>query len=78
MASPKTLARLDGLAWAYIYGGLVILFIGVTARAFDADIARTLMIVGPVLALIGAVMIAVRARLTPRDASTPQRPQGKP
>jgi hypothetical protein len=60
----RTLARLDALAWALIYGGLFLLALGIASHGATAVGGWSLSIVGTLAAIAGAVLIVVRARLS--------------
>ena len=63
MAAPSTLQRLQKLFWVLIYGGLLTLVLGIATARTDASTGWVLMVVGGVVAAVGVVLIAVRARL---------------
>ena len=63
MATPSTLQRLQKLIWVLIYGGLLTLVLGIATARTDAATGWVLMVVGGVVAAVGVVLIAVRARL---------------
>ena len=63
MATPSTLQRLQKLIWVLIYGGLLTLVLGIATARTDASIGWVLMVGGGVVAAVGVVLIAVRARL---------------
>ena len=63
MAAPSTLQRLQKLIWVLIYGGLLTLVLGIATERTDAATGWVLMVVGGVVAAVGVVLIAVRARL---------------
>ena len=63
MAAPSTLQRLQKLIWVLIYGGLLTLVLGIATARTDAATGWVLMVVGGVVAAVGVVLIAVRARL---------------
>lgn len=65
MAASRTLARLDMLAWALIYGGLFTLVLGIAAHGEARLAGWSLSVVGVLASTIGVVLIVVRARLTP-------------
>lgn len=57
------LKHLEALAWVLIYGGLITLGLGLFSGQRDAALGRTLMLAGGGAAVIGVVLIFVRARL---------------
>ena len=63
MAAAHTLQRLQKLIWVLIYGGLLTLVLGIATARTDAATGWVLMVVGGVVAAVGVVLIAVRARL---------------
>ena len=63
MAAPSTLQRLQKLIWVLIYGGLLTLVLGIATARNDASTGWVLMVGGGVVAAVGVVLIAVRARL---------------
>jgi hypothetical protein len=63
MASARTLARIDALAWVLIYGGLLTLVLGVASHDETAIGGWSLSVLGTMAALAGVVLIAVRSRL---------------
>ena len=60
--------RLETWTWVFIYGGLLLVSLGVFVKRADAGIGWALIAVGAVLAAVGVVMIFLRARL-PETAS---------
>jgi len=70
MASEKTLARLDLLAWTLIYAGLFALVLGIASHGHTVVGGWSLSVLGVVAAIAGVVLIVVRARLSePRDGA---------
>ncbi|MFT3721211.1 hypothetical protein [Pseudorhodoferax sp.] len=65
MATPKTLQRLQALIWILIYGGLLTLALGLATRRYDDALGWALGLAGGAVALVGFVLIFVRARLQP-------------
>lgn len=63
MAAPSTLQRLQKLIWVLIYGGLLTLVLGIATARTDPATGWVLMVGGGVVAVVGVVLIAVRARL---------------
>ena len=63
MAAAHTLQRLHKIIWALIYGGLLTLVLGIATERTDASTGWVLMVGGGVVAAVGVVLIAVRARL---------------
>ena len=81
MASSRTLAWLDGAAWALIYGGLIALVLGIATSGVHLVAGWSLGAVGAVAAVAGVVVIVVRSRLRedpgPGAQSTPTREGNK-
>jgi uncharacterized membrane protein HdeD (DUF308 family) len=63
MASARTLARIDALAWMLIYGGLFALVLGVASHDETAIGGWSLLVLGTMSAIAGVVLIVVRSRL---------------
>jgi hypothetical protein len=63
MATQRTLARLDALAWTLIYGGLFALVLGIASHDQTVIGGWSLSVLGIVAAIAGVVLIIVRARL---------------
>ena len=84
MASARTLARLDGLAWILIYAGLFAVVLGIASHDTAAVAGWSLSVLGIAAAVAGVVLIIVRSRLreTPQPGAqsnppdTTRRPKG--
>jgi hypothetical protein len=63
MATPRTLARIDSLAWTLIYGGLFALVLGIASHDETVVGGWSLSVVGALAAIAGIVLIVVRSRL---------------
>ena len=63
MAAPRTLQRLQNLIWVLIYVGLLTLVLGIATARTDEATGWVLVVGGGVVAAVGVVLIAVRARL---------------
>lgn len=63
MATGRTAAWLERLIWTLIYGGLFTSVIGLATRSRDGVTGWSLIVLGVVVAGVGAVLIWVRARL---------------
>jgi hypothetical protein len=63
MATPRTLARIDALAWTLIYGGLFALVLGIASHDETVVGGWSLSVVGALAAIAGIVLIVVRSRL---------------
>ena len=72
MASARTLARIDALAWVLIYAGLLTLVLGVASREETVVGGWSLSVLGTMAALAGVVLIVLRSRLreTPPGAQS--------
>lgn len=57
------MARFGKLIWVLIYGGLLILCVGLFVLRTSAGLGLMMVVVGAALALAGAVLIALRARM---------------
>ena len=63
MASARTLARIDALAWTLIYGGLFALVLGIASHDETVIGGWSLSLLGTVATIAGIVLIVVRSRL---------------
>jgi hypothetical protein len=63
MATSLQLKRLQALIWVLIYGGLLTLVVGLSLGRYDPIAGRACVVVGGVLAAVGALLILLRARL---------------
>ena len=59
----RNVARLHTWIWALIYGGLLLLVLGLATRPFDEALGWILIAVGASLAAAGFVLIWVRSRM---------------
>lgn len=66
-ASPATLRRLDILVWVLIYGGLLLLVLGIASHDETPVGGWSMTLVGGVMAVAGIIVVVVRARMTPRS-----------
>lgn len=57
---PKTV---EALAWVLLYGGLLLLVLGLAMARADATLGWSLVIAGGAVALAGVVLIGVRSRM---------------
>ncbi len=64
MASARTLARIDRLAWVFLYLGLFTVVLGIASLRFHVAAAWSLIIVGSLLAVAGVVLVWLRSRLS--------------
>jgi len=65
MVTARTLARLDALIWALIFGGLFVLVLGIASHDETAIGGWSLSVLGSIAAIAGVVLIYVRSRLQP-------------
>ena len=63
MATPRTLARIDALAWTLIYGGLFALVLGIASHDETVVGGWSLSVLGTLATIAGIVLIVVRSRL---------------
>ena len=63
----RTIARLQQLIWALIYGGLLTLVLGLSVQRSDEVLGWLMVVGGGITAAIGFVLIYVRSRLTSSD-----------
>ena len=63
MATRRALARLDTLIWSLIFGGLLVLTLGIASHDETAVAGWSLSVLGSLAALAGFVLIYVRSRL---------------
>ncbi len=55
-------ARLEALVWTLIYGGLLLLCLGLFVRPGSDALGWALIVIGGLVAAVGAVLIVVRSR----------------
>lgn len=58
---------IDAWAWVLIYGGLIVLALGLAVQRADESIAAVLTGLGGLFALAGVLLIFVRSRLRDGD-----------
>lgn len=63
MTTERTIVWIERLIWTCIYGGLFTVVIGLATRAQDGTLGWSLIVVGALIAAIGAVLVYVRSRL---------------
>ncbi|HEX7890719.1 MAG TPA: hypothetical protein VF522_15265 [Ramlibacter sp.] len=63
MPSARALKRYDNLVWALIFGGLLVLVLGIASHDEAAIAGWSLTVVGGMAAVAGIVMIFVRSRM---------------
>ena len=76
MASARTLKRLDNLIWTLIFGGLLVLVLGIASHDEARIAGWSLSVLGGIVALVGFVLIYVRSRL-PQDAPSQPGPENR-
>ena len=67
MANAKQLKKLQNLIWILIYAGLLTLVLGLFTERSDDALGWSMVIIGGLLAVVGVVLIFVRARLRLTD-----------
>jgi hypothetical protein len=72
MASARTLAWIDALAWVLIYGGLFAIVLGIATHGVHEVAGWSLGVLGGVATAAGVVLIGVRSRLREASASGAQ------
>ncbi|MGH8822200.1 MAG: hypothetical protein ACREWJ_13045 [Rhodoferax sp.] len=60
---PRCIVRLQALIWVLIYGGLLTLVLGLSAKRTDDRLGWSLVAGGGLVAAIGVALIYVRSRL---------------
>lgn len=83
MASARTLAWIDTLAWVLIYGGLFAVVLGLATHGVHVVAGWSLGVLGGIATAAGVVLIGVRSRLREPPAggaqsSDNQNPRGTP
>ena len=73
MVLKLTVPQVGALVWVLVYAGLLILAVGLAVRGTDADTGGALELAGILFALVGIVLIGVRARMA-RSATDPSTP----
>jgi hypothetical protein len=74
MASARTLAWIERLAWIGIYGGLFAIILGIVSGEVHVIAGWSLGVLGGMAVAAGVVLIIVRSRLTetaPSGAKSP-------
>lgn len=69
----KPYARLEAWIWVLIYGGLFLLILGIATGRSEPALGWSIALPGVALALVGVVLIYLRSRLGPQQASKPAR-----
>jgi hypothetical protein len=63
MATATTIARVERLVWILIYGGMLCAVLGFAVRDTAGDAGGALVVAGAIAAIVGVVLIFVRARM---------------
>ena len=74
MVSAETIKRLQTWIWVFVYGGIVVIGIGLIARRNDSTTGAVVSVLGAVLVGIGAVLIWIRSRLRTEAPAPPPKP----
>jgi hypothetical protein len=77
MASARTLARLDALIWTLIFGGLLVLVLGIASHDEARIAGWSLSVLGAIVAVVGFALIYVRSRLPEDDPSKKPAPENQ-
>ena len=56
-------ALVEKLVWIYVYGGLILLGLGLSVRRSDAGLGWSIAAIGALVTVAGAVLIWVRSRM---------------
>jgi hypothetical protein len=63
MASAAAIRWIERLVWTLVYGGLFSAVIGIATRESDPASGWALIVVGGIIAVVGAVLVLVRSRM---------------
>ncbi len=63
MASPRSLVWIERLIWMLIFGGLLVMVLGIAGTHQNASSADVLVTLGAMAAAVGVVLIWVRSRM---------------
>ena len=63
-------ARIDTWIWLLVYGGLVVLGVGLTVQRSDGAFGWIIALVGALLIAAGALLVWIRSRTTTDNRST--------
>ncbi len=66
LTAAVTTATIDKLIWVLVYGGLLMVSLGIFVKRGDADLGWTLIGLGALVAVVGAALVWVRSRM-PQD-----------
>ena len=74
-----SIAKVEVLIWVLIYGGLLVLAVGLALRDVHGLLAGTVSLIGGVVAAVGVVLIWIRSRMLnprlPPAADSPKPPR---
>lgn len=59
----RAVQRVETLVWVLLYGGLLVVGLGLSVQRSDATLGWSMVIVGAIVAAVGVVLIVVRARM---------------
>ncbi|MBG9386916.1 hypothetical protein [Caenimonas aquaedulcis] len=63
MSSPRAILWVERLVWMLIYGGLFAAIIGLATKGSDPATGWWLIVIGVLIAAIGALLVWVRSRM---------------
>ena len=63
MATHKAIQWVERLVWMLVYGGLFTAVIGIATRTHDPATGWSLIVIGGLVAAIGALLVWVRSRM---------------
>ncbi len=58
-------STVEALVWVLVYGGLLLLCLGLFVQRADGPLGTALMVAGGGIAAVGVVLIYVRSRMGP-------------
>jgi vacuolar-type H+-ATPase subunit I/STV1 len=67
MTITMTTSALEKLIWVLIYGGLLLLVIGLAVQSVDPSVGGVMSFIGILIALLGFVCIYIRSRMNSTD-----------
>lgn len=56
-------STIDKFTWPLIYGGILLVLLGISIASADASLGGSIVIVGAVLAVVGVFTIYLRSRI---------------
>jgi hypothetical protein len=63
-------STVDALIWVYVYGGLILVGLGLSVQRTDDGLGYGVIAVGGVIAVVGFALIYVRSRM--KEAAQPK------